>query len=370
MFFFLFIIACLFVLFIFYTFRKKQNLQHGPKVEFVHKEQVLSEDFNPEKQDLTLTGEVLLNSNISDIFLVHGTFVGDDPFDIVSLLTQVLPKKYHFIETKLKSYLKKSQDFFAKDLGNFSKEHSHLILSMCTGRIKPHLVYWSSGNHHLARFKGALSLIEKLTHADGKNILLIGHSHAGQIFALLSRFLSDPSEFKYLLQRLEYEAEQIEFYLKALKEIKDYKLDIVTLGSPARYKWYQYSKIRLLHIINHRGQDYRGGDFAGAVFTRSGDYVQQWGIEGSDIRAASKVEQDKNIILSEFLGESSHLQKLKEGLRAKNRLHNLGDHLLVDFGDDALYPNFFRTILGHGCYTKIKHFKLILNLVIQKLYSN
>ncbi len=364
------VLIFIFVILLSKFFLKKKNkiLPHA-EVEYITKDYVLEKEFNPDLEDLAFYGQKMIKANVTDIFFVHGTFVGDDPFDIVSLLGNVLPKKFHFIESKLKSYLKKSQDFFARDLGNFTQEHLSLVFSMGQAKINPHLVFWSSGNHHMARVRGCLTLMLKLDSLEKKSkALLIGHSHGGQIFALLTRFMANPSELNEILTKLEFEKTEIENYLSIVKKLNKISLDIVTLGAPARYQWYSLDNMRLIHFINHRNNTIYGGDFSGAIFTKHGDYVQQWGVAGSDIKPPSKKEQKFNDILADHLGESGRLAELKDGLSKKNRLHNLGVHLLIDYGDDAYCPNFFRTILGHACYTRIRHFKLLLQLIVQKLY--
>jgi hypothetical protein len=54
---------------------------------------------------------------------------------------------------------------------------------------------WSSENHHVGRLEGALGLVRALaTHAElgapRGRILILGHSHAGQVFALVTQLLS------------------------------------------------------------------------------------------------------------------------------------------------------------------------------------
>jgi hypothetical protein len=205
-------------------------------------------------------------------------------------------------------------------------------------------------------------------HQEKKRILLIGHSHAGQIFALLSQILKNRKLKKQILEAFG-DTMDIAKIESSLKIVGLLELDIVTLGTPARYKWDTGRKIRLLHFINHRTKDLLGGTFSGATFTRDGDYIQQWGIAGSDMSSLIPFEKDMNEKLDDILGVGNNLEVLRKNILLRRRLHNQGHHFLVDYGDQRSYPNFLKTIFGHGTYTKIIHLKFHFYHIVQRFYK-
>ena len=131
----------------------------------------------------------LTDLNIGSVTLVHGTFVGTDPFDILRLCDTLIPG----LSEKIKLRLKINKDQLFSDSGHFSKNYLNLIRQSMNPEVSCNLFEWSSGNHHIARVLGALDLLFFLTSEQkafpkaSKIILLIGHSHAGQLFALISQ---------------------------------------------------------------------------------------------------------------------------------------------------------------------------------------
>ena len=123
-----------------------------------------------------------------------------------------------------------------------------------------------------------------------ERILLIGHSHAGQLFALLTTFLEEKemdlmetnlkdSKIWQLAEAVELDKDIIQLK-ENLKKIDKVYLDIVTFGTPPRYQWGtptrkgQETNYRLLNVINHRHETV---SIFGLLNTREGDYVQQLG---------------------------------------------------------------------------------------------
>ncbi len=337
----------------------KQFVIRSRNYQIIKKSELETFHFDPLHDDMNEIRELYSKEKISTIYLLHGTFIGDDPFGIVEILAGLFGKRGADIARVLKRYLKKGQDFVAKDLGNFTPEHEEILHSVFQGRCQIINQTWSSGNHHMARLRACLSLIEKLyKNPTNDNIVLVGHSHAGQVFALLTQFLYGET-IKEELIFLSKELGGIDLEKKC-KVISKYKLKFLTLGAPARYKWSSKGNYKLLHIINHRGQGPFGGSFSSSFFTKFGDYVQQWGIEGSDIISPIKSEHELNKKLNNVLGEGANILFLKERVKLRNRLHSRGRHLLVDYGDQSSFPNFYKTILGHGIYTRVKFLKFTL----------
>lgn len=355
---------------IFFIYQRKSYPQIAPlksltgpesQYEFVSSTELRQVLEHPET--MQKVGESFLENKVKSIYLVHGTFVGEDPFHVASIIERSFPKLRPELVESIRKKIKKGQDLLAKDIGNFVPEHIEYLSKFISSNV--YNFSWSSGNHHYARVEGCIRLIEDLTqkHGKGDRVLLIGHSHAGQIFAVLTQLLFNP-EFRDYVQLL-FPATKL---LENLAVIQNMKLDIVTLGTPARYPWFLSDNMQLLHIINHRGTDLFGGGYRDSIFTGKGDYIQQWGVSGSDMNPAQVEIKQINKKLERFLGAGSNLNILRRKIALKRRLHTDGMHLLVDYDDAGKLPNFVLTIFGHGSYTRLKFLPFLLNSICKKIY--
>lgn len=310
-----------------------------------------------------------LEAHVKTIYLVHGTFVGEDPFHIIGLIDRILPLRFRQVSKSIRFVTKQGQDFFTRDKGNFTRKHINFLNSQLKN-IKTHLFTWSSGNHHFARIIGMAQLVKdiSLRHKKGDRILLIGHSHAGQVFALLTQFLKEDSFFKVLDEFFEPYLD-----LETLRKNRDFLrscyIDIITMGAPPRYKWCKSNKIKIVHFINHRGEGELAGTFSGVLTTRDGDYIQQWGGSGSDFISPIEEEKIINLQLDFYFGKGSDTRLLREEIKKRKRLHNEGNHFLVDYGDQGNYGNFINTVFGHSVYTKISHLHFHLAKAATFLYK-
>lgn len=344
----------------------------GATFEFLEVESISPKDKQVVIEELkNLQIKERLQKNGCDaIYLIHGTFVGDDPWHIFQLLKINFPKINEELIDKLKNSTKKSQDVFAGDLGNFTNTHVDILSQATEYAIPIYNFNWSSGNHHLARLIGAMNLLMEIRdkHQAGDKILLIGHSHAGQLFSLMTLMMSDLNMTNYFLElireHLPFDASK--FNIEVFNQMKKIKFDFITLGTPPRYTWELPSNVTIKHIINHRGRTVIAGTPVGAITTKDGDYIQQWGIEGSDILPPSQTEKNINEKLDYYLGKGSNLNILRENIAKRKRLHNKGHHFLVDYHDDSKIPNFLKTVFGHGYYTKIEYLPFLFNLILPK----
>ena len=359
---------CFYIAYFFYKRKRCIYLQRDysqviPKnasYEYLHKQEVSCQ------RELDLASF----SKLDSIYFIHGTFVGSDPFQIISLLERLLPridKKYF---NKLKETSKKGHDFMNKDFGNFSKAHADYINEKLA---RPHFAEsftWSSGNDHYSRVQGMFDLLDELIQKPVKNkkILLLGHSHAGQIFSLLSQFLNNENFRKKLIEIFD-KNDQAKSLHKKIVLLKSYQLDFVTLGTPARYDWKLSRNIRVLHFINHRGDDLLGGEVKGFFNTKDGDYIQQWGVSGSDMLSAVPLQKNINKSLDPILGKGCDLDLLLNNIKKRNRLHSHGHHLFVDYADGSKTPNFLKSFFGHGVYTKLDLLPFHLYYIHKKYYA-
>ena len=344
------------------------------------------------KKRMDANGALMKKNKVREVFLVHGTFAGDDAFGLITFLEPLrhtFPHSSSLIE-KLKSLSKQSVDKIANDLGNFTTGYMDLFKDGIKHDIHCNLFTWSGGNYHLARLKGLVGLVQML--ADGikqnkiakdERLLLIGHSHAGQLFALLTLFLEDGDTAKALYKAVEAcPTLKREELIENLLIIDGIGLDFATFGTPVRYKWGKYEHYRLMSVINHRSLV----QIAGILETKDGDYIQQWGTAGTDILpplTELKLNDNLDKVLDQGRNISGMITRLqrKRRLKAKDSDGNLVGHtLLVDYRDDKPDPRLFpdkssplhsvRTQFGHGVYTLKNAMLFNADLIVNQLYSN
>jgi len=303
-------------------------------------------------------GASLASQGVKTIYFIHGTFVGDDPFDISRLISQSFPR----IEAALKIPTMAglfNKDSLFKDVGQFTKEYCNIAEHYLGHNLECKKFCWSSGNHHVARVSAAFNLLEELTKTGQKTsdkILLVGHSHAGQLFALLTRMMDDKllaTELQTKLREAGFSVDPDQTLLR-LKLLKKRWIFFVTLGTPPRYLWTPSSRHRILHIINHRLPEPVAGGMGGILTTRDGDYIQQLGVAGSDGLSPVKNHHAVNRDLNQLLDAGSNLHHWRKTIKLNQRLHPSGFNYLSDYGDQKKTPNFMATIFGHGIYTRYR----------------
>lgn len=342
----------------------------------------------PWKEAMARNGEAMKSENVRKVFFVHGTFAGNDPFGIYGVMKQL--GVYSGITDALEEMSEKIKHKSLDDLGNFPDDY---ILSFTKGinhGIESISLGWSSENNHIGRLLAVPELASKIAGSTEDlspedRVLLIGHSHAGQLFALLTNFLENRHRANALLNVLsevEVNGFDLAVFVKDLDLISGIQLDIVTLGTPVRYPWGDYQRYRLLNIVNHRSDS----RIDGALNTRDGDYVQQWGTEGTDLAPADFSLKESNDRLDSILDKGRPLNidtKLKEVKRRmpfKEDGKEAGDTILVDYRDKGARifrfmglrfgrPNFIETAFGHGVYTRRKSMLFNTRLIIDKFYS-
>jgi hypothetical protein len=329
------------------------------------------------KQKMSGHGELLKKNNVRQILLAHGTFVGDDALGLFDLI-EPLNKS---IADSLKGEGKDIINKLAKDVGNYTPEYASAMEKSFGTEIPCELFVWSSGNYHLARIKGTVELAQTLVDKIAKNhlqasdrILLMGHSHAGQLFALLTTFLANDANARQLYEIMAIEDglnEGKNKLISNLEIIKTISLDIVTFGTPVRYTWGQYDKFRLKAIVNHRSNV----EMSGLLKTRDGDYVQQWGVEGTDIFPPEELRLNDEFDRVLDIGRDTAL--LIASLERVERRHPkyangaiVGESLLINYKDDSpLLPNCIKTLFGHGVYTNYNAMLFNMTTIVKEWYS-
>lgn len=350
-------------------------LEFTQKAQFNRNSLKLSAQSNMWRTQMHEQGNRLIAADVRSIYFVHGTFVGNDPIGIIDAIKNVYPDLNPILERELKELAKKNNDLLLKDTGNFLPEYINLFEKAIGDKIPCHAFNWSSGNHHVARLKGAIKLIKTIgkdiqhRSLGGSNrILLLGHSHAGQLFAILTNMLNNSKGTEELLNIISETGEDVKNIRNLLSAIQNVQLDIVTFGTPPRYGWGDRN-YRLLNIINHRGDNYQAGSIFGLLVTRDGDYIQQWGIAGTDIPAFTAKNRRLNEQLNSILGTGKNVLVWLKNARAKMRVPQYGETVLVNYQDDSVFlPNAITAFFGHGVYTKYEKMLFNTSLIVKKIY--
>ncbi|GEM_PF-3454318 len=373
----LIIISILQIIFILYI---ALQLIAGEKIESIEQDysSVISKESSYYYEDFSVdnisTEDIchnIMKLNINHIYFIHGTFVGDDPFDILSFLERAFPNLKENIINKIRTQIKSGNNLFARELGNFHPNLIKRLKEICPKDTRFENFTWSSSNHHIARLRGSLNLMRSIhsNTSPGERVLLYGHSHAGQIFTLLSQLLSKgsiASQLKEVLLKSDVEITELNNLIESCKRRK---FDFVTLGTPVRYTWNNktFPHSTLLHFINHRGKVPMGGSLTSSITTKNGDYIQQWAVAGSDSKSPIKEDQKLNEELDLILGIGRDSAMLRRNIKFKKRLHKYGEHILVDFKDNSRVPNSFLTIFGHGVYTRKEPMLWIIDQSLKRM---
>jgi hypothetical protein len=265
------------------------------------------------------------------------------------------------------------------DLSNFPRDYVEAF-ARATGLAATDFA-WSGENHHAARIQGAVRLARTLTLHGGGTLrpgdraLLVGHSHGGQLFAILSQLVARAPGYDDLVAAAEARGEDTGALEEHVELLRRCAIDVVTYGTPPRYRWARAAGFRVLHLVNHRGGDADAAEhrrplgLLGALHTKHGDYVHRFGGEGSDFPAPTAIERRTNTRLDALLGEGTSLRTWLAGLGRGRGVATEGRTVMVDYGDDAaLVPNFLASGLGHAAYTRREAMLFHARLVARELY--
>ena len=329
-------------------------------------------------------GERMKKSGVTQLVFVHGTFAGEDPLGVGELLGRREIKLARWAGQKWNKLSKFNSDRFLKDNGNFLPQYVEVVQSGLGHGIRCTRFNWSSENHHLGRLRAACRLLQHLqglskeTEKTGKQrYLLIGHSHAGAVFALASLLLYDPKGSAVLLKTaLEFLPEDTDLE-EVIRHLSRSKVDLVTLGMPPRYPFAQSPRLKLLHFINSREEVPVGSEgfknrlsTSGILTTRYGDYIQRIGGHGSDFVAASSTEREANRVLDGVLQKGVDPATWLQGGTGVRQLSPYGKNLLVDYGDHGgKRVNCVGTLFGHGIYTRYSSLFFQLKTISRYLYD-
>jgi hypothetical protein len=303
------------------------------------------------------------------VVFAHGSFVGDDPLAIAQVLDGALPPLPE-LARKLRRFTRDHVSRLLGDLCNYSGDYA-AAFAEATG-VEALAFTWSGENHHAARVQGAVRLARALAlHGGGAlgpgdRALLVGHSHGGQLFAVLSQLIAQSHGHEELVAAARARGEDVGALEDHLAVLRRCALDVATFGMPPRYGWARGARIRLLHVVNHHSARAHAPSLRGWLHTRGGDYIQHVGTHGSDLPPLSSNDRAVNARLDRILGHGSSLRAWLHHLAAGPRVSPHGHTVLIDYGDSApILPNFWATGLGHSAYTRedamLFHARLLTN---------
>jgi len=320
-------------------------------------------------------GDRFRAAGVSAVYLVHGTFVGADAAGFGTELSRALPG----LGDKIRQLNKKWIDVAVGDHGNYSRQFAQLFEdSINEGpgeRIPVRLFTWSSENHHIGRADAAVRLLDELDRLPNpERILLWGHSHGGNVFALLTNLLAGDEETIDLF----FEAARVYFRQPLMRRVDlplwqevwqrlkrpegplaNSKCDFVTFGTPIRYGWDSNGYSSLLHFINHRPfenvPEYlsqfppSATDVINAV---DGDYVQQLGIAGTNVLPGILAWRTllADLRLNRLLQPGLRARDLYDRLKLGMRVPEEGTTLLADYGPPQ--GHIAQHHAGHAVYTQ------------------
>jgi hypothetical protein len=337
-------------------------------------------------------GAALRAAGVSAVYLAHGAFVGPDALGLIGESARLFPSAGKAVRRAVKRLVNR----LTQDTGNYTEEYARLFESAinCPGaaKIPVRLFLWSSENNHVGRADGAVRLIDELAAAGvdrEQRILLWGHSHAGNVFALATNLLAGNRE---TVDRF-FEAAEVYYRWPILgfvdipvwqrvrrrlsqsaAKFDGPQLDMVTFGTPIRYGWDTAGYRRLLHFINHRPVEGLPEYLApfpptldNVINAAQGDYVQQLGIAGTNVTPS--LFAWRAWLADRRLGRllqgdaADPVDRFKAGAIVPEE----GTTLLVDYGppDGTIAMHH----AGHAVYTGVKWLLFHAEEVTRQLYS-
>ncbi|HVX60828.1 MAG TPA: hypothetical protein VHC19_09505, partial [Pirellulales bacterium] len=339
-------------------------------------------------------GDALRAAGVGAVYLMQGTFAALDSHGMLAELARQYPDAKAAIDRLATQII----DPAAGDAGNFTARYADVFQSqLATGgeEIPVRLLHWSGENHHLGRADAAVRLIDEIASLElpaGKRILLWGHCHAGNVFALASNLLSgdvEAIEQFFAAARIYYRLpltgivdipvwQRVHNVLtKDPRRLAGRRLDFVTFGTPIRYGWDRRGYDGLLHFVNHRPADgcplYRTPfppSLDDVLRAAGGDYMQQVGIAGADTSPsrlawrAWLANRRLTGLFEQNLATDGLLNRLTRGMRVPEA----GDTLLVDYG--LPQESLAQHLAGHAVYTRKEWLLFHAEQVAERLYQS
>ncbi|MEY3459345.1 MAG: hypothetical protein RL215_2502 [Planctomycetota bacterium] len=339
---------------------------------------------------------------VSRVVLVHGTFMGDDPVGLsatLHALADSLPLGASILRQVSEHLRERTQPAvtrLVRDLGNFTTEFRDLFQHLVGDDplVEFPSSAWSGENHHYARADLAVALLEQMLARpvpEGQRILLWGHSHAGNAFAILSNLLANDRAavdafFAAGGVRTSACWRSVHEQLRraATPHPLARQLIMATFGTPVRYGWDTAGYAALIHLNFHRVFNPNAPAQAKPVYPfhapseilsgEWGDWVQTFAIAGTDTSSLPAISANRQLgqLLESGLSLTDPSQlpltlrlMPRGGIRDLCarwqhgvRCHSDGLNLLVDYepSGDRIFPNrpLESAVMGHGVATSIR----------------
>ncbi|MFM9961883.1 MAG: hypothetical protein ACKV2Q_11740 [Planctomycetaceae bacterium] len=354
--------------------------------------------------------ETLKRLRVRRVLLVHGTFVGNDPFGLADKLDEMTDSAPPLLRPLVKTIAMESWgrvlrginqklgDRVMGETGSFRDDYLDDFRALLrTDEIPVERFDWSSGNDHFARAEAAVRLFNRLTDLPidptSDRLLLWGHSHASNVFALLTNLLANDrgsvesffaAAGRIGTERPDWKTARERLAAQPSPHPLARALCLVTFGGPVRYGWDRDGYARLLHIVQQRPVSGQAEWLAKPALPQTldeilkakhGDWVQSFGIAGTDLLPVDREIREAHRALSQLIeagltepaitGSSTLLDRLPDAARARmqekfkefltllerlrcgQRVPSDGDAAwLLDYGADETEK------FGHGVYMK------------------
>lgn len=315
---------------------------------------------------MTKIGERMSSSGVAAVVFVHGTFTGSDPLSAAALVERALPERVaRGVARTIRKTTRAATSAVLGDLGNFGTAYVRLFEDAINGEAKRKRIsctefVWSSENHHVGRLEAALALVRVLAaHAElapsGSTLLLMGHSHAAQLFALVTQLLARSIATEAIVDVARVRGLDIGALERDLETLQGNGVDFVTFGAPARYAWADVEGVRVLHVLHAANE--------GAL----GDWIQKLGAEGSDFPAIDAEERRINTALGGTLGAGFSPTLLAKNLTQKDASARDGAFVFVDYTATA---GALGSAIAHGVYTRLDAMLFNAHLIAERLYPD
>ena len=349
---------------------------------------------------------------IGRVIVVHGTFVGNDPFAVaetlkslgsgVPLIGEQLEKMAEMIQQNTQPVT----NSVIQDMGTYTEVFRDQFQSLVGDDPVVELLNptWSSQNHHFARADLAVRLVHQMLMRPpmpGQRILLWGHSHAGNAFAVLTNLLANErnSVDQFFAAVGEQEEPHWETVQNALRSVGgphplSQSVVIVAFGTPVRYGWDVHGCAQLIHVLHHRPHDPATPFLTKPLFPPQtlpdvmsatwGDWIQAFAVAGTDVVSAATLDENDRLtnLLERNLAEPVHeldtrfiptarLRNTCYRWKQGTRCHTDGLNLLLNYqpsGESVLGLPLESTVFGHGVATTVKWLPAHLRLVLDSLY--
>lgn len=353
-------------------------------------------------------GRDLSDAGVRVVYLVHGTLMGTDVSGVLGELGRIWPTW----SNNLKVQAKRLVDAMLGTTANYDDSLTEALRDGINGGLgdRPPIdvrrFFWSSQNHTLGRADAAVELLVELHRLvedsasepawrdnDEKNrILFWGHSHAGNVFALLTNLLGGDvkSRASFFRAARSYFRKpgtgrvDVPVWQEARKILADHGnplstigLDFVNFGTPVRYGWDTGGYDRLMHFNHHivtEGIPSHRVPFPPSLdqvnAAAAGDFVQQFFIAGTNfpptIFALRSWTAERR--LKKLIQQGHRRRDLWERLKRGFRIADEGKTLLVDYSlGDAESA---KTFGGHAVYTKKRWLPFHLDQIIREFYDS